>query len=1140
MHHHKKFPITSWAVENKTTIYVLMVIITILGVITYIRLPKEQFPDIVVPTILVTTINAGTTPTDVENLISRPIEKQIKSVSDVKKVTSTSIQDASIVVVEFTTGIDPVVAKQRVTDAVDRARSELPQQLTKEPDVREIDFSEFPIMNVNISGNVGLDVLKRYADELQDKFESLKEIRRADVIGALDKEVRVDIDPYLLQNAGLSFDDVARAIQYENVNISGGEVLNAGVRRNLQVTGEFTSSDQIKNVIIRGGRGNTAYVRDIATVVETNKEQQSYARLDGKEVVTLAVLKKAGENLINASDQIREIVEEYQATKLPKNVSITITNDQSSATRINLADLINTIIIGFILVTIVLMFFMGVQNALFVGLATPLSAFIAFLIMPSFDFTFNVVVTFGFLLALGIVVDDAIVVIENTHRLHTKENLDIKTATKYAAAEVFAPVVAGTLTTLAPFFPLLFWPGLVGEFMVYLPSILILTLTASLIVAYIMNPVFAVDFMDRPPQRVTKKRLYLLGSLIGLISAVAIGAALALGTGTAWIGALALFVFGFWWINRVYITPRFIKPFQDVVLPGIMDFYRRILHYSLSGRRPYYIIGANVVLLVISVFLMTIAGPQVTFFPSADPNYAYVYVQLPIGTDAVQTDSVVKIVEKRVQQVLGPNNPLVKSVISNVGLGAGDPQNPDRTVTPHKGKVTVAFVEYQYRGGTSTQDFLPKFREALTDLAGVEIVVDKESNGPPTGKPINIEISGDDLDTLVSIQERVRRLLVDSLKIGGIERLRSDLIRNKPEISVRVDREKANAEGVSTVQIGMALRNALYGAEATKYRTGEEEYPVQLRAREDLRGDASALLNIPLTFRDMSTGQFRQIPVSSVAQIEYSSTFAGINRKNQKRVVTLGSNVLQGYNENEINAEIRNVVKTMSLPAGYEIKLTGAQEEQAESASFLGFAFAVSAMLILLIMVTQFNSIRKPLFIMVTVVFSLIGVLLGFIIFRMTFSVAITGVGIVALAGIVVRNGIVLVDFTDVLRNQGWRIRLAIIEGGAIRFNPVILTATATILGLVPLAVGLNIDFWELINLRDPHIHIGSDSVAFWGPLAWSIVFGLGFSTFLTLVVVPCMYYIYAVGEVKRNRRAVRRAVMNARELAAEGGTTHH
>jgi multidrug efflux pump subunit AcrB len=705
---------------------------------------------------------------------------------------------------------------------------------------------------------------------------------------------------------------------------------------------------------------------------------------------------------------------------------------------------------------------------------------------------------------------------------------------------VFAPVVAGTLTTLAPFFPLLFWPGLVGEFMVYLPSILILTLTASLIVAYIMNPVFAVDFMDRPPQRVTKKRLYLLGSLIGLISAVAIGAALALGTGTAWIGALALFVFGFWWINRVYITPRFIKPFQDVVLPGIMDFYRRILHYSLSGRRPYYIIGANVVLLVISVFLMTIAGPQVTFFPSADPNYAYVYVQLPIGTDAVQTDSVVKIVEKRVQQVLGPNNPLVKSVISNVGLGAGDPQNPDRTVTPHKGKVTVAFVEYQYRGGTSTQDFLPKFREALTDLAGVEIVVDKESNGPPTGKPINIEISGDDLDTLVSIQERVRRLLVDSLKIGGIERLRSDLIRNKPEISVRVDREKANAEGVSTVQIGMALRNALYGAEATKYRTGEEEYPVQLRAREDLRGDASALLNIPLTFRDMSTGQFRQIPVSSVAQIEYSSTFAGINRKNQKRVVTLGSNVLQGYNENEINAEIRNVVKTMSLPAGYEIKLTGAQEEQAESASFLGFAFAVSAMLILLIMVTQFNSIRKPLFIMVTVVFSLIGVLLGFIIFRMTFSVAITGVGIVALAGIVVRNGIVLVDFTDVLRNQGWRIRRAIIEGGAIRFNPVILTATATILGLVPLAVGLNIDFWELINLRDPHIHIGSDSVAFWGPLAWSIVFGLGFSTFLTLVVVPCMYYIYAVGEVKRNRRAVRRAVMNARELAAEGGTTHH
>ncbi|MEY2719750.1 MAG: hypothetical protein RLZZ273_1116, partial [Bacteroidota bacterium] len=700
MQHHKSFPITAWAVENRTTIYVMSLIISLLGIIAYVRLPKEQFPDIVVPTILVTTIQAGMTPTDIENLISRPIEKQMKSVADVKKITSSSLPDASIVVVEFTTGIDPVVAKQRITDAVDRARTELPNQLTKEPQVAEIDFSEIPIMNVNISGNVGMTSLKQYADELQDKMESLPEIRRVDIIGALDKEVRVDIDPYRLQAMGMSFDDVSRAIQFENMNVSGGELLNDGVRRNIQITGEFASVEQINSVIVRSMRGATAYVRDIATVTETTKEQQSFARLDGKDVITLAVLKKAGENLINASDKIQAIVMDYETSRLPKNVSITITNDQSVATRINLADLINTIIIGFLLVTIVLMFFMGVQNALFVGLATPLSSFIAFLIMPSFDFTFNIVVTFGFLLALGIVVDDAIVVIENTHRLHTKHNVDIKTAAKYAAAEVFAPVVAGTLTTLAPFVPLLFWPGLVGEFMVYLPSILIITLTASLVVAYIMNPVFAVDFMDRKPVVLTKRRLQTYGVVLGLLASTG------LVSGQVWVTTLTLLSILFWYINRVYITPRLIRPFQETTLPAIMDYYRRVLRWSLSGNRPWKVIGSMVALLIATFMLMVVAGPETTFFPSGEPNYAYVYVQLPVGTDAVETDSVVRIIETRINKVLGVKNPLVKSVISNVGLGAGDPRNPDRTVTPHKGKVTVAFVEFSKRNGRSTSDYL--------------------------------------------------------------------------------------------------------------------------------------------------------------------------------------------------------------------------------------------------------------------------------------------------------------------------------------------------------------------------------------------------------------------------------------------------
>lgn len=1134
MQHHKKFPITSWAVENKVTVYVITAIICILGVLTYNALPKEQFPDIVVPTILVVTINAGTSPTDVENLITRPLEKQIKAVADVKKVTSTSIQDVSIITVEFTTGIEPTVGKQRVSDAVDRGRSDLPTQLTKEPEVREIDFSEFPIMNINIAGNVGLDVLKKYADDLQDRIESLKEIRRADIIGALEKEIRVDVDPYRLQSTGLSFDDVSRAIGSENVNISGGEVLTEGVRRNLQVSGEFTDVEQIKDVVVRGSRGNTAYVRDIAEVRETNKEQQSYARLDGKEVVTLAVLKKAGENLINASDQIQVIVDEYRKTKLPSNVTVVITNDQSTATRINLSDLINTIIIGFILVTIVLMFFMGVQTALFVGMATPLSSFLAFMVMPGLDFTFNVVVTFAFLLALGIIVDDAIVVIENTHRLHTKEKIDVKTAAKYAAAEVFAPVVAGTLTTLAPFVPLLFWPGLVGEFMVYLPAILIISLTASLVVAYVINPVFAVDFMDRKPVRMTHLRMIVYGMMFGLSLVIA------LLSGAVWIATLTGFGLLFYFVNRYFITPKLIMPFQHNTLPRIMNAYRSLLRWALKGWRPVGVLSSTVGLLIFTFMLMGAFAPEPVFFPSADPNYAYVYLQMPYGTDAAKTDSVLRIVETRVRKVLGDSNPLVKSVIGNVGLGAGDPQKPDRTATPHKGKVTVAFVEYHLRHGKSTNDYLTKIREAMVGLAGVEIVVDKESNGPPTGKAINIEISGENLDTLIHLQDKVKHLLVDSLKIGGIERLKSDLVRNKPEITVVVDRQKANSEGISTAQVGMGLRNALYGAEATKFRAGEDEYPVQLRVTESMRSNPDALLNLPLTFREMSTGSFRQVPISSVAHIEYTSTFAGINRKNQERVVTLSSNVLkaEGYNEILVAQNVANAVKGMNLPEGYEVKLTGAQEDQAETSSFLGFAFMVAAMMIFLVMVAAFNSVTKPFLIMTTVLFSLIGVLLGLIIFQMTFSIVITGVGIIALGGIVVRNGIVLVDFTDVLRKQGWLVRRAIIEGGAIRFNPVVLTAAATVLGLVPLAVGLNINFFELINLRNPHIHIGSDSVAFWGPLAWSIIFGLSFSTFLTLVVVPCMYLLLHRFQLRMARRKQRRMIRE-RHLP-DASVSHH
>ena len=442
------------------------------------------------------------------------------------------------------------------------------------------------------------------------------------------------------------------------------------MRRNVQLSGEFKDAYEIRNVIVRGSRGNSVHLRDIASVVETNEEQQSFARLDGKPVITLSVLKKAGENLIDASDEIQEIVANYQATKLPPDVDIVLTNDLSIATRTNISDLVNAIIIGFILVTIVLMFFMGVQNALFVGMATPLSSFLAFMVLPGLDFTFNIVVTFSFLLALGIIVDDAIVVIENTHRLHTKEGIDVKTAAKYAAAEVFAPVVAGTLTTLAPFFPLLFWPGLVGEFMVYLPSVLIITLTASLVVAYIINPVFAIDFMDKKAKPMTRRRLVIMGGAVGLL------VGLSLLSGALWFATLILIGVVFFFLNRLFVTPMLIEPFQRTVLPWIMERYRGTLRWVLKGARPYLVIVGMVGLFIVTIFITGMFGQSPVFFPSSEPNYGYVYIKMPIGTDAQVTDSITRVVEKRVMDIIGEDNPDVNTVVANVGIGAGDPQNP--------------------------------------------------------------------------------------------------------------------------------------------------------------------------------------------------------------------------------------------------------------------------------------------------------------------------------------------------------------------------------------------------------------------------------------------------------------------------------
>ncbi len=1115
---YKEFFATSWAIDNKISVYVLVFIISVFGIINYFSIPKEQIPEIVIPMININTIYPGTSPTDMENLITRPLEKNLKSISGVKKITSRSVQDFSAIIVEFNTGIEIKDAKQRVKDAVDKTKKDLPTDPSFiEPSVMEIDLSEIPIQYINLSGDIPLDRLKKYADDMQDRIESLKEITRVEIGGALTREIQIDIDMYKMKAASLTFRDVEQAVSLNNMTVSGGNIDLQQMSRAIRVVGEVTNIDEIKNIVINTSSGALIKLRDIANIRDGFHQPENYARYDGKNVVTLNVIKKSGQNLLDASDKIAAIITDMQKTKLPSNLIIQVTGDQSRNTRNTVTELNNTIILGFIFVTIVLMFFMGLVNALFVALSVPLSMAIAFIVLPWIGFTMNMLVMFAFIFALGIVVDDAIVVIENTHRIHKKTKLDITSSAKFAAGEVFVPILSGTLTTLAPFFPLAFWPGVVGEFMVFIPITLIITLFASLVVAYIFNPVFAVDFMklDDEDAPVNKRNVFKTTAVIALIS---IPFYL---FGARGIGNFTMFI-AISFLGHELFGYKVFRRFQDRVLPALMRRYENTLIWVLKGRRPGYILGGMIALFILTMVLNNIVKPKVVFFPDNEPNTINTFIKMPVGTQIDVTDSVARIAEHRIMGVIGENNPIVESVVTNVALLASDNSFDNSSKSSNLAKIAINFVEFKYRKGKNTGSYMNIMRDALKDIAGAEIVVDKIKGGPPTGKPINIEIAGEDLMKLASTSDRFKRF-VDSLQIGGIEELKSDFATTKPEIIITLDRERANSEGITAASVGDAIRTGQLGKEVSKFREGEDQYSIMLRFEENQRKDIEQLLNLTITYRDMNSGLLRQIPLSVVAHLDYVNSYGQINRLNLKRVITISSNVLDGFNANLINAQLRKVIPQFTKSSDIDIRITGEQEDQAESMVFLSKAMVLCLFLIMFILITQFNSMSKALIIISEVVFSLIGVLLGYMIFGMTISIIMTGMGVVALAGIVVRNGILLVEFTDKLKEQGVKTRKAIIQAGLTRITPVVLTATATILGLIPLAIGMNINFATLLTDFNPHLHFGGDSVMFFGPLSWTIIFGLSFATFLTLLLIPVMYSFIYTRNLRRQRRKLRK-----------------
>lgn len=1133
----KNFGPTTWSIKNKASIYLVMLIVSLFGVYQFVTLPKEQFPDIVIPTIYVQTIYVGNSPKDIENLVSRPIEKQIKGITGAKinKTTSTSVADYSAIMVEFSTDVKTDVALQKVKDAVDKAKPDLPTDLTEEPSVMEVSFSEQPIMYVNLYGDYDLPRLKKYADDMQDKLEELSQLNRVDLVGAPEREFQINVDNYKMRSANLTFDDISNAVQYENMDISGGLLDVGNTKRTLQLKGQFKTAYDIQKVVVRNPNGAAIYLKDIAEIKDTIKDRESYARLNGKNVITLNIIKRAGENLIETSDAVKKIVEEMQKTSLPKDLNVAITGDQSKASRTSFNDLVNTIVIGFVLVLIILMFFMGVTNAFFVALSVPLSMFVAFIFLPAADLivgthvTLNFIVLFALLFGLGIIVDDAIVVIENTHRIFVQGNgqLTSEKSAMMAAGEVFIPVLAGTLTTLAPFVPLLFWPGIIGKFMIYLPTMLIFTLTASLIVAFIMNPVFAVDFMNhpegdaKPPKSAIFRKPAIWATLIvGILFDLA---------HVTFLGNFLIFIVLIIILNK-YVLDDMIHAFQNRALPWIMGHYESALRWALKGWRPVHLLLSTFVLLILTFVFFAARKVPVVFFPSGDPNQIYVYLKLPVGTDVNYTDSLTRTLEDKVYKVLHMDkdskgnykeNPIVESVISNVAVGASDPTSGDRSTRPELGRIQVSFVEFEKRHGIHTAPILDEVRQAIKGIPGAEISVDQEKGGPPTDPPINIEVASEDFDNLIKTAVSLKNYL-DSLQIPGVEELKMDIDLTNPEVTLTVDRERALIEGVSSAQVGMAIRTAVFGKEVSKIKDGEDEYKIQLRNLEGQRKNLADLLNMNISFRDMASGgAIKHVPLSSLVKVDYTSTLGSVKRKNQKRVITIRSNVLLNVTTpTAVNQVIAGYINKFSqgAPEGVTIKQTGEGEQQAETGAFLLKAMVIALLVILLILVIQFNSVSKPVIILTEIIFSVIGVLLGFAFTGMQVSVVMTGIGIVGLAGIVVKNGILVIEFTDELRGRGMKTREALIQAGKTRIIPVLLTAVAAILGLIPLAVGLNINFVTLFADLNPHIFFGGDNVVFWKPLSWTIIFGLAFAFFMTLLILPAMYLI-----AERLRRPMRR-----------------
>ena len=1133
----KEFKLSSWAINNKTTIYVLMFLFLYLGITSYFTMPRENFPEISETKIYISSVFPGNTAEDIEKLITTPLEDKLKSVSNVVEITSTSQEDYSIITVEFDENIEVDKAKQKVKDEIDQetAGEDWPtfNGAKVTPNVFELSMSEeVPILNINISGNYPVSKLKEFGEYLQDEIEDLPEIKKVAIRGAQDKEIEVAVDIYKMMSAKVSFDDITNAISRGNVTMSAGNFITSQQRRTIRIIGEIKSPEDLLDFVIKSEKGNSIYLKDVAKISFKDKDKTTYAREKGSAVVMLDVKKRSGENMVAAADKIGEIVAQAKEKNFPSDLEVNITNDQSPKTIGQVDDLVNNIIFGVILVVIVLMFFLGFKNAIFVGFAIPMSMFMSLMILGVLGYTLNTMVLFGLIMGLGMLVDNGIVVVENVYRLMDEEGMSRIDAAKKGIGEIAFPIIISTATTVAAFIPLGLWPGIMGQFMVILPITLSIVLGSSLFVAIFFNSVLVSQFMstedkDMPLKNIIKLTGIML--LIGLFFFFFGGKYNALGT-------LIIFVAIMFWVYR-FILRKAANYFQKHTLVTLENWYERQLKKALTGWKPYVLVAATFVLLFVAFsgfgWSLKEERTKVEFFPDNKPNQIIVYIEYPQGTDIEKTNEITTEIEQKVFEVLNHEmytedgyNFLVESTVSQVGEGAGNPEKDGGSSAemPHKGKITASMREFKYRRGKDSELLRQKVQAALVGIyPGVLISVEKDANGPPAGSPINIELNGEDYEQLIFTAQRMRDYL-NTQSIPGVDELKIDVNKSKPGMQVIVDRKKAGELGVSTGQVGQQLRASIFGNKAGIYKENGEDYDIYVRFNKDDRYNTSAVFNQKITFRDQATGKIKEIPVSAVASQMNSSGFSAIKHKNTRRVVTVYSALSPGETDaGAVVARIENSMKKFNdLPEGVKIDYTGQIEEEKKQMNFLVGAFITGLLLIFFILIFQFNSVSKPGIIMLAIFLSLIGVFGGLVLSGAPFVIMMTMVGIIALAGIVVNNGVVLLDYAELLiRRRKLQDGIpesnylpleslyeTVVKAGKARLRPVLLTAITTILGLIPLAIGLNINFFTLFSSFNANIYMGGDNVVFWGPLAKTVIYGLLIATFLTLIVVPILFFL--------------------------------